>query len=270
MTPTSEDLQAFLDRVNKTYAGLGEYRNFTKQHAVEELVELAKAWLRLSPSVNEAAYGFISSLDVFDEAMSAVLRSSQQRTRTNVYQSHLAPFRERFSDEVLIPFMKYEGSPAQAAARQLEHLLSGVVSADEAAYVEEAGKCLAARCNRAAIVMLWAAAMARLHGAVEFSGFAAYNIAIDEAVKRKAHPHNRVQNAHVARLADLQARSDFDTLAVGMIMWNYDSQTFSELNNCLNARNNAAHPGSYQPTTLDVRQFAEKLKMYLFSKIGMP
>lgn len=116
--------------------------------------------------------------------------------------------------------------------------------------------------------MLWAAAVARLHAAVGYAGFAAYNTAIADTAVKKSHPFNRIQNANVNGLADLQLRSDFDILVVGMEMWGYDSQTFSELNGCLNVRNTAAHPGSFEPSSLDVRQFAEKLKRLVFEKVG--
>ena len=267
MTPTSDELQDFLDRVLKAYSSLGPHRNFATTNAVAKLISLAKDWLGISPAIKETAQGFLPTLDKFDDAMAAILRSSQQRTRANVYRTHLSFFKDAFSDDVLVPFMKYEGSPSQSSARQLEATFGGLISLEESAYISEAAKCLASRCNRAAIVMLWAAAVARLHAAVGYAGFAAYNSAIAATISKKSHPFNRIQSTNVAGLADLQLRSDFDILVVGIEMWGYDSQTFSELSGCLNVRNNAAHPGSFEPTSLDIRQFADKLKKYVFTSI---
>lgn len=101
-----------------------------------------------------------------------------------------------------------------------------------------------------------------------YRGFAAYNAAITATAAKKSHPFSRIQSASVTGLADLQLRSDFDILVIGMEFWGYDSQAFSELNGCLTVRNNAAHPGSFEPSTLDVRQYASKLKRFVFEAIA--
>lgn len=268
MTPTSEELEAFLDRVSRTYKELGANHNFARVDQTNTLGEVARDWLRLSAALKETTDGLVPAIEQFDAKMAEVLKATKHRTRTSAFRKLLEPFKSGFMDAVVVPLMRHEGSPAQAAARQLEGLFSGLVSADEAQYIAEAARCSAVRCHRAAIVMLWAAAMARLHAAVGYAGFASYNTALAATAAKKSHPFNRIQNANVTGLADLQLRSDFDILVVGMEIWGYDSQTFSELNGCLNVRNNAAHPGSFEPSSLDVRQFAEKLKRHVFQKVS--
>lgn len=270
MTPSSEDLEAFQERVAKASNALGLNHNFTKAEHNNILAELAREWLKLSSSLKESVEGLLPVLDKFDACMTDVLKATKGRTRASVFRKYLSPFKSQFLDELLVPLMRHEGSPSQSAARQLEGVFEGMISSEEGQYIGEAARCSASRCNRAAIVMLWAAAIARLHAEVQNVGFVSYNAALAESTKKKGHPYSRVQNANVTSLADLQLRSDFDLLVIGMALWNYDSQTFEELNRCLNIRNSAAHPGSFEPSSLDVRQFAEKVKRYVFSLIGKP
>jgi len=144
---------------------------------------------------------------------------------------------------------------------------AGKVTVDEQNYLEEAARCLASRCNRAAIILLWAAAMSRLHGAIEKVGFNAYNTALDQATQKKGGPFNRVSKTVVASLPELQRCRDFDLLVVGMELWKYDLQIFEELDRLLGIRNNAAHPGMLKPSALDVQQYASKVSSYVFGVV---
>lgn len=269
MTPTSEELEAFLDRVGHAYTELGANHNFARVDQSNAVAEIARDWLRLSAALKETTDGLLPSAEQFDSQMADILKASKQRTRTSVFRRLLEPLKSNLMDAIVVPLMRHEGSPAQAAARQLEGLFNGLVSAEEVQYISEAARCSAVRCQRAAIVMLWAAAIARFHAEIQNIGFLTYNAAAAATVKKKGSPFNRVTSSiNVTSLADLQLGRDFDIIAVGMELWGYDSQTFEELNRCLNIRNSAAHPGSFEPTSLDVRQFAEKLRRHVFETIG--
>ena len=265
MTPSSEELEAFHDRACKLYERLGPSRNFVGATQLPGLADAARDWLKISSALKETVEGMAPALHNFDQAMADVLKATKQRTRTNVYRKYLEPFKKQFMDALVLPLMMYEGSPSQTAARQLEGVFTGLVSSEEEQYISEAARCSSVKCHRAAIVMLWAAAIARLHAEIQKVGFNDYNAAAALSVKKKGAPYNRIQNGiNVSSQADLQLGRDFDVIAVGIELWKYDSQSFEELNRCLNIRNTAAHPGSFEPTSLDVRQFAEKIKRFVF------
>lgn len=269
MTPTSEELEALLDRIGNAYSDLGSNHNFARVEQSNTVAEIARDWLRLSAALKETTDGLLPSVEKFDALMTDVLKASKQRTRTSAFRKMLEPAKVALMDAIVVPLMRHEGSPAQSAARQLEGLFNGFVSSEEAQYIAEAARCSAVRCQRAAIVMLWAAAIARFHAEIQNVGFAAYNAAAGATVKKKGSPFNRVTgNLNITSLADLQLGRDFDIITIGMELWGYDSQTYDELNRCLNIRNSAAHPGSFEPTSLDVRQFAEKMKLHVLEKVG--
>src|SRR5262249_24934441 len=153
--------------------------------------------------LKETAASFTPTLEQYDTAMTEVLKTSKNRTRTTVYRKLLERFRNWFIDAVVVPMMHHEGSPAQAAARQLEEIFGKVVSNEEAQYIAEAARCSSVKCQRAAIVMLWAAAIARFHSQIQFVGFDAYNSAAAASIKKKGSPFNRISNSiNVASLAD--------------------------------------------------------------------
>ena len=115
--------------------------------------------------------------------------------------------------------------------------------------------------------MLWAAAISRLHQAIEKVGFNAYNTALNQTAQKKGSPFNRVSKTPVASLPELQRCRDFDLIVVGMQLWKYDLQVFEELDRLLGIRNSAAHPGMLKPSAIDVQQYASKLTAYVFGVV---
>jgi hypothetical protein len=235
---------------------------------VQELAAAAKEWHRLSPALKTGAEGFIPPLDGYDQTMSEVLAATKQRSRATAYRKKLAPFAEGFLEAIVVPVMRFEGSPGQVAARQIEGVLSDLVKPEELVYVQEAARCSSVHCQRAALVLLWAAAMGHFHTKIQAAGFSSFNAAAATAGAKKGTPYNRItKNLNIQSLPELQKTRDFDVIAVGMDLWSYDMQAFEELDRLLGVRNSAAHPGMFHPGALDVRQFAEKLRRYVFELI---
>jgi hypothetical protein len=202
--------------------------------------------------------------------MSDALNSTRQRTRASSYRTKIKRFVDTFYDDVIIPVIRFEGSPSQVAARQLQAVFDSVLTADEASYIEEASRCVGAHCNRAAIILLWAAGVARMHIAVQKVGFDAYNLASATASARKGAPYNRLQKGTtISSLPELQRGRDFDLLVVGMDLWSYDLQGFEELDRLLALRNSAAHPGMFQPSALEVQQYAQKVHRFVFQAVNL-
>lgn len=266
MTPSSEQLEAFVQRLGDLDRELVKLRGaeVTKTSTIEEVRSLAKEWLRLSAALRAADAVPAANLDSFDGSFKELLTATSLRTRSSAYRSKLDPILSKFVDQVVIPTIRHEGNPAQVASRQLLAEFDGVVTPEELTYLEEAARCLASRCNRAAIILLWAAAIARFHSAIEKIGFNAFNAAVDLTEKKKGNPFGRVSKATVSSLPELQRAKEFDLLVVGMELWKYDLQVWGELDRLLGTRNGAAHPGMAKPTALDVQQFAAKVATYVF------
>lgn len=268
MLLSSEALEEFGDRIkglDTVLAKLGS-AEVTKADLVATLASVAKEWLRVSPELRNGADGYLPVLDAYDLAMADILQATKARTRASAYRKKLAVFVEKFLDSVVIAYMRFEGSPSQASARQVESVFAGAVGPEELVYVQEAARCSSLHCHRAALIMLWAAAMARLYSGILAAGFSAFNTAATGVAAKKGAPYNRFTKGGltITSLADLQNARDADVLLVALELWGYDLQLYEEQGRLLGTRNSAAHPGMFSPVALDVRQFAEKVRRYVF------
>jgi len=271
MLPTSEELEDFHSRLRSLDSQLTKLKGaeVTSTDLKSSLSEIAKEWLRISQQLRSTESFDPRILDQCDDSMQEVLKSTTTRARSSAHQKKLETVLANFVDQIIVPLIRHEGSPTQVAARQLQALFSGKLTPDEVAYVDEAARCLTVRCYRAAIIMLWGGAIARLHRAVENAGFAAFNAAMTATTAKKGNPYSRVQKGSpISSLPELQKVRDFDLLVVGMELWKYDMQAFEELERLLGIRNNAAHPGMLHPGAMDVQQFASKLCSLVFAQIN--
>ncbi|MDV2495790.1 MAG: hypothetical protein RX316_06200 [bacterium] len=269
MIPSSDQLESFLERLTSLDRELSRLRGaeVRKAETIAEIKAVCRDWLRFSEALRAVEALPYENLNLVDDSLQDIFQSTNARTRSSAYRKKLAPVLTSFTDRIVVPVIRFEGSPSQVASRQLLSEFTGKVSPDEQAYLEEAARCLASRCNRAAIIMLWAAAISRLHRAIEKIGFNAYNAALDKTYQRKGNPFNRVSKTPVTSLPELQRCRDFDLIVVGMELWKYDIQVFEELDRLLGMRNSAAHPGMLKPSALDVQQFASKVSTYVFSVV---
>ncbi len=257
---TLRDLDKELTKLKKTEV---------RDTAILDLTaSLARQWIQFSTHLRELNIVSSDVLAPYDEAMAETLNSTKKRSRASTLRKHLTAFQNHYNDEIVIPAIKYEGSPDQAAARQISGTLSSNLNPEEASYIEEAVRCASTRCYRATIILLWSAAVARFHTAIEKAGFDAYNSALQACASKKGPPFNKLQKAEISSLAELQRMRDFDLLVAGMDLWGYDLQAFQELERLLSVRNTAAHPGMYMPTALDIQQFVSKLDVLVFRVIG--
>ncbi len=269
MTPSSDQLEAFLERLNSLDRELLKRKGaeVRKAETVTEIKAVCKEWLRFSEALRWMDALPQENLSFVDAQLQQLLQSTNARTRSSAYRKKLSPVVSSFTERIVVPVIRFEGSPSQVASRQLMSEFNGKVSPDEQSYLEEAARGLASRCNRAAIILLWAAAMARLHAAIEKLGFNAYNAALDRVTQKKKSPFSKVSKATVTSLPELQRVRDFDLIVVGMELWKYDLQVFDELDRLLGVRNNAAHPGMLKPLGIDVQQYASKVGTYVFGVV---
>jgi hypothetical protein len=270
MPATSEDLEKFHDRVIKIDEELTPLKGLEvkRSKTIEAIGQLAKDWIKYSSQLKEFGVTFATGLDPYDAIMSDLLQATKLRTRASSYRTKLKSFLDGFMDAIVVPLIKFEGSPLQIAERNLLQVFADSAEIEEYPYIEEAARCSSVKCHRAAIVMFWAAGMARMHASIQNKGFAAFNNAAATASGKKGRPYSGItKGLTIQSLAELQRTRDFDILTVGLELWSYDIQVYEELDRLLGTRNSAAHPGGFQPTALVFQQFATKIREYIFDKI---
>ena len=269
MLPSSDELEAFHERLIAARDASGRVGDAEvgRTDLLANLTALAQDWLRLSQALRDSDV-VTPELDVMDGLMTEILRGNPERKRGKYYKRRLEDVRKGFADAIIIPVIKHEGSPNQVASRRLRAQLDPLLSQEEQVYIEEAARCVGQSCFRAAIIMLWAGGVARIHQAISKVGFAAFNAALTTVAGKGGQPFKRVSaRPPIASLPELQQLRDFDLIVVGMELWSYDLQAFQDLERLLGIRNNAAHPGTATPGRLDVEHFATKLAERVFSTI---
>lgn len=272
MIPSSEVFEDFFDRLGIVDKQLAKLKNteVKREDILDSLSSLAKEWLKLSEAIRNVEGITESTVDFFDRQMREVLRSTSQRTRASTFRNELQPLSSDFLNRIIVPIIKFEGSPSQVASRQLVEVFDGKITNEEAQYIEEAARCLSSRCYRASIIMIWASAMARFHSAIERMGFAAYNVAFDQSILKRGSPYSRMsRSGNITSLPELQRSRDFDILVAGMELWRYDLTVFEQLERLLGTRNGAAHPGMLNPNATDVLHFAQNVSSYVFSLVAL-
>ena len=270
MLPKSDELEELYIRAKKMCGTLGRRKTaeVTQQEVKDDLAAIARDWLRVSPVIRDAGCCKNEVLAQFDKQMTELLSSATQRARASTLKNKLKPFVDSLVDIVIVPVIQVEGSPRQVAARQVREALDGALTQDESIYVSEAARCVTVECYRAAIIMLWAAAVARIHATIMNQGFDQFNKAVDVVTAKTKQPYKRINSgAKITSLPELQKSRDSDLLIVGMEFFAYDLQCYQELERLLGQRNDCAHPGMNSPSTLDVQQFASKLRRLVFDRI---
>jgi hypothetical protein len=266
--PDSDELEKFHERVrgvDEQLAKLGS-AEVTRTELITELSAVSKQWLKMSTALGETGICDLDTLKRIDNTAKDILQSATTRARASAYRKKLILLLDPFIASIIVPVIKYEGSPIQVAARQIKDIFNTHILIDEEVYIDEASRCVTTRCYRAAIIMLWVSAISRFHRSIENLGFSAYNTAYATTIKKVGNPFNRVSKGTIiSSLPELQRVRDFDILVTGMELWKYDLQTYEELDRLLGTRNTYAHPGMADPTILDVQQFASKINSFVFN-----
>lgn len=273
MVPSSEEVEGFSTRLTALRGAIEQRGNVelrANNPVLRQLATLAKEWIMLAQRLRPSGLIAADTMSECDQHMGELFGGAgKARRRSGYYLTRLRAVERRFTTGVVIPVVRHEGDPRQVATRQLRADLAPHVTSQEATYSEEALQCVAEACNRAAIVLLWAAGITRMHNSIEASGFTPFNNALTAIGARKAaYPYSSVrERGPITTRPELQRVADFVILVAGMDVWKYDGQAFSELAALLQTRNNAAHPGMGTPGLLDVQYFASKLIDRVFAVI---
>jgi hypothetical protein len=273
MLPSSDDLEALHARVRQVTAALTKVGGTEVPDAAtkENLAGIARVWLRLSPSLRQSHVCDGAVLDSCDEDMQALLSGTTSRARATTLRRRLERFSTRAVEQVIVPLIQFEGSPRQVGARQVQAAFPHDLEPEEIVCVEEAARCMTALAFRAAIILLWAAGVARMHRAVGDRGCSAFNAAIDACLAKTGAPFDRLQEgAKIASLSELPRSRDADVLVVGVELFGYDLLTFEEMDRLLVIRNDATRPDRLHPNALDVQQYAQKVGVHIFQTVRLP
>jgi len=123
------------------------------------------------------------------------------------------------------------------------------LSDQERPLFDEALRCYGIGCFRAAIVMLWGAAAARLRAhVVQHMGLPEFNKRSRAVAQARHPPFSNLRRAYEADVpAELDLVPDAHILAVLLYKGPLDTTEYRALSECLELRHSCGHPGLYTP-----------------------
>ena len=132
---------------------------------------------------------------------------------------------------------------------EIEELSNVGISTEEQEYLLEALRCLQTDCFRGAIVLMWNAAMYRIHLKISQIGFDNFSNAVIDIVKRKIFPWVKDSPPHVVDIDEFRLKVRDTTTCAGIYgLKLINLPTAQALHSFLQIRHNCAHPTGYDPT----------------------
>jgi hypothetical protein len=197
-------------------------------------------------------------LDRYGKGFERLVRISSPNNRKASYVGALDALTKKFKAEILLPIQT--APPPANATSVFDKLFASLSDSDiDDAYLKEAVDCARAGFIRAAAVMGWCAAIARIHRTVEKAGFAKFNVTVVTMVSQTQGRFKNFKKFSKARnvmsLSDLQLVSDTEVLWIleGMLL--IDANQHTRLSSCSDLRNHSAHPGEAPVTDYNLLSF---------------
>jgi hypothetical protein len=248
-------LRADLQELTRKVKALNGDR-VSRQALLDAAKRIGTSWFA---TVRPALEGGVVPADVLDrygKGFARLIKISSPNNRKASYLVTLDGLTKKFKAELLLPVQTAPPGPAREAS-VFDAVFSSLGDADiDDAYLKEAVDCARAGFIRAAAVMGWCAAVARIHRTVERVGFAKFNATsagMTSQTQGRFKKFSKTQN--VASLSDLQMVFDTDILWILEGMNLLDSNQHTRLRSCFDLRNHSAHPGEAPVTTYNLLSF---------------
>ncbi len=218
---------------------------------------LASAWFE-SISKNLEQLGVPKEkISMYDDAFRAILKLSDSVSRRTSYIKHFDTISSAFNDDIVIFLQtdatETEEKPISVFDKEIQTLLDKIDNSDENEYLKEALGCWENEYLKAATVLMWCAAIDRIHKKIEEIGFNVFN---NTSLKMKQQTAGRFKrftsNYNIQNLSELRTVPDGDVLWIIEGMQLIDSNEKTRLSSCFEMRCHSGHPGAAPITKYNV------------------
>jgi hypothetical protein len=246
-----EDLRALGRAVKAETAS-----SISRQSIRAEALRLGQSWFSEVRPAIEGSVIPVQTLDRYGKGFQRLVKISSPNNLKTSYLDTLEGLTKKFKAEILLPLQTAPPPPPRETS-VFDEMFASLGDADvDDAYLKEAIDCARADFIRAAAVMGWCAAIARIHRTVEKTGFQKFNVAsamMASQTQGRFKKFNRPQN--VLSLSDLQLVFDTDVLWILEGMQAIDANQHARLRSCFDLRNHSAHPGEAPVTDYNLLSF---------------
>lgn len=195
-------------------------------------------------------------LDKYNGAFEELLKLSSTNSRRSSYLRQMDIIRHNYTSEIII-FLQTHTYESDVVVNKMSsevlELLDKIKDKEENEYLCEALGCWENGFYKAAVVLMWCAAIDRIHRVIENVGFDKFN-STSEYMKNQTTGRfkrfNKNQNVH--SISELRMVFDNDILAIleGMEMIDVNQKT--RLVSCFEMRCHSGHPGEAPITKYNV------------------
>lgn len=218
--------------------------------------EIASCWFE-SLSKQVVNYGVSrEQVEKYDNAFRSILKLSDSVSRRTSYIKQFDIIASDFNDNIVI-FLQTDAVETIKADHQFSEevhsLLNKITDSDENEYLTEALGCWDSGYLKAATVLLWCAAIDRIHKVIEKIGFNVFNNTSTKMKNQTTGRYKRFSKEYnIQNLSELRTAFDNDVLWVIEGMQLIDSNERTRLASCFDMRCHSGHPGAAPITKYNV------------------
>lgn len=180
-------------------------------------------------------------LDKYHGGFQKLFKLIKSRNRKSSYLEAIKELLSKFHEELVQPTIFY--FPEAGNIKELIVLLEDIPYPDQKNYLDEAIRCANADCLRGSIVLGWSAVMHHIHCKIEEIGFKKFNDQMEELKKKRGRFKSFSGFAPIESMNDIRETPDRLILVVLDGMYLIDPNEKRRLENCLDMRIHASHPG---------------------------
>lgn len=257
-----KEIDKALDSLSKDVnVSVGNY--ISKKQIMQNAECISRKWFELVEPCAEH-FGFATVAEskyhrLFEQLLELSLKQSWKLT----YQKTIASISEKFKEDLLLVVIKSADKISSFA--NLPNILENVTE-EEKEYLNEALGCAKNGYLRASMVLVWCAAINRMHKTVEKLGIAEFNKKSQEMKKIETGRFKRYKKSFaLASASDLESTVFDNDLLWVLEYWGLiDTNQHDRLQICFTMRNNAAHPGDATTTEQNLASAFSDIKTMVF------
>jgi hypothetical protein len=235
----------------------------TGKQIQQKIQSITQRWFEtIEPSLN--SFGISDTIrNKYHQSFTSLLTLSMKPSRKKTYQKIIDQILSDFKDDIVVLIIKSAGQIFSAT--ELSKITENVTT-EEKEYLDESIGCARNGFFRGSMVLVWSAAVHRMHKVVEKLGFDEFNKKSQEMKVIHEGRFKRFNKSfYVHSLNELRA-TVFDTDLLWLLeYWGLiDANQHERLSICFTMRCNAAHPGEAPITDLNLASVFSDLKLIIF------
>lgn len=235
----------------------GSSKNINSHDERELLEALATKWFSDFSKVLPM-YGVLpETMAKYNDAFKTILKLASGPNRRETFKKQIEIITSAFNVEIIIYLQTDAEEPEDSSHTQFQNevqeLLSKIPDHDENEYLQEALGCWEAGFLKGATVLLWCAAIDRIHKVIEGKGFSVFNQTCEFMRAQTTGKYKRFNKVYsVQSLSDLRTVFDSEILLILEAMQLIDSNERTRLVSCFDMRCHSGHPGAAPITKYNV------------------